>query len=216
MPAPVACCHQVSVWRSYMIRLLYRSRPVVPKSSTWPSNARWNPIAVLHSGQNVTEIGTPPTSSLTISCQVSTCKGYALAAPPASTSTTGSSSPSQPSASATETNCGLSMAGMPSLGGPPDSTSLYGTVWRAKSVLNSRPAPRGAGSSASSSGSVTAVPGAGAATSKTAPPARIARATARIVSRIRVGEFPCIVTAPSEGVAAAAAAAHGEQTAAAP
>ena len=33
-PRPVACCHQDSVWRSYMTRSLKRRLPVVPKSWT--------------------------------------------------------------------------------------------------------------------------------------------------------------------------------------
>ena len=70
IPFPVAWTHQLWVWRSYMIRLLKIRLPLTPKSRTSPSNVRGKAIAVLQSGQNVTVIGCPASSSLTISCQV--------------------------------------------------------------------------------------------------------------------------------------------------
>src|SRR3989304_9972756 len=48
---------------------------------------------------------------------------------------TGSRAPSQVRAICAETNCGRAIAGMPSLGGPPDSISDSSTVRREKSVL---------------------------------------------------------------------------------
>ena len=50
----------------------------------------------------------------------------------------GSRSPIQRSAFATETNLGLSIAGMPSFGGPPDMISFSGTECLLKSVFQPR------------------------------------------------------------------------------
>ncbi len=75
MPWPVACCHQVSVWRSYMTMSEKRRLPLTPKSWTVPSRVRSKASAVWQSGQKVTMTGTSPTVSLTISCQVSTASG---------------------------------------------------------------------------------------------------------------------------------------------
>ena len=70
--SPANCCHQVSVWRSYMTRSELRRFPLVPKSSSCPSSVRSKTRAVLQSGQNVTAIGVPPRVSLAISCQIRT------------------------------------------------------------------------------------------------------------------------------------------------
>ena len=61
-------------------------------------------------------------------------------------STTGSTAASHWSASSTPTYSGSSMAGIPSFGGPPESTSLYEMVRLEKSVLNDEAAPAGGGS----------------------------------------------------------------------
>lgn len=58
-----------------LTRLLNRSRLVVPKSNTLPSSLRSKAITVLRRGQKVTVTGTPPTVSLTISCQMRICRG---------------------------------------------------------------------------------------------------------------------------------------------
>src|SRR5215218_1907773 len=59
----------------------------------------------------------------------------------------GSFGSSQESASSTLTKRGSSMAGMPSLGGPPESTWEQGTLCLEKSVANSASAPSGGSSS---------------------------------------------------------------------
>ncbi len=73
--SPVICCHQVSVWRSYMMRSLKRSLPVVPKSCAMPFKVRSMTMAELQSGQKVTTTATPPTASFTISCQMRIWRG---------------------------------------------------------------------------------------------------------------------------------------------
>src|SRR5918996_1478887 len=141
-----------------MIRLLYRRRPVVPKSSTCPFTVRLNVIAVLHSGQKVTTSGSPPTVSFAISCQIKIWIGYAFASFPTCTKITGSFDFSHASASEMEINWGSLRAGMPSLGGPPERISLYGTLCLLKSVVNSDVARAGGGSSGRTVG-VTDSPG---------------------------------------------------------
>ena len=74
-PSPPTSCHQDSVCRSYISRLLWRSAPVVPKSSIAPSTVRLYTKAVLHSGQKVMTTGSPPTVSFTSSCHTITCTG---------------------------------------------------------------------------------------------------------------------------------------------
>ena len=93
--------------------------------------------AVLHSGQNVIATGSAPTMSLTISCQIKICRGYARASLPRTKKITGSRGLSQPSAASTPTNSGLSIARIPSLGGPPDMISDKGTLCFPKSVFHS-------------------------------------------------------------------------------
>ncbi len=73
--SPENSCHQDSVCRSYITRLLKCRKPVVPKSRTSPFTVRLNTKAVLHSGQNVIVTGSPPTTSLTISCQTKIWSG---------------------------------------------------------------------------------------------------------------------------------------------
>lgn len=75
MPLPVNCCHQDSVWRSYITRSEKRSLPVVPKSSARSPTRRSNTIDALHSGQKVTATGTPSTLSFTISWYMRICSG---------------------------------------------------------------------------------------------------------------------------------------------
>ena len=58
-----------------MMRSELRSLPVVPKSSTRSATRRSKTMEELHSGHQVTAIGTPSISSLTISCQIMTRKG---------------------------------------------------------------------------------------------------------------------------------------------
>src|SRR5262245_60630825 len=71
---------------------------------------------------------------------------------------TGSLGLSHASAAAMLTNCGLSMAGMPSFGGPPERISRYGTLCLLKSVVNSRSLAGGSsGGSSVGAGAGTAV-----------------------------------------------------------
>ena len=62
--------------------------------------------------------GTPPTVSLTISCQTKMSSGYAFDSPLISSPITVSES-DRKSASDATTNFGLSIDGIPSFGGPP-------------------------------------------------------------------------------------------------
>src|SRR6266540_4097333 len=77
--------------------------------------------------------------SFAISCQIRIRRGYARASPPMASETTGSALPmpaAQPLA-APSLSCskrGMSIEGIPSLGGPPDLISSNGTVCREKSV----------------------------------------------------------------------------------
>src|SRR5712691_9979602 len=81
--------------------------------------------------------GLPPTVSLTISCQVMICKGYARASPFSANAMTGSSPLTHCEASVGDTNEGLSSGGMPSRGGPPERICSYGTLCFEKSVFHS-------------------------------------------------------------------------------
>ena len=81
----------------------------------------------LQRGQKVTVTGTPPTTSLTISCHIKICNGYARASPLTSSASTGSLAASQAAATAGLTKTGRSIAGMPSGGGPPETISSTGT-----------------------------------------------------------------------------------------
>jgi hypothetical protein len=134
MASPVACCHQLSVRRSYITRSLARRLPVVPKSWTTPSISRSKTSAVLHSGQNVTTTATPPRVSFTISCHMRTASGYARASSPTTSEITGDRSRSQRRASAMDSYRGASIAGMPSFGGPPPRNSPRLTLAFVKSV----------------------------------------------------------------------------------
>src|SRR6266705_328954 len=77
--------------------------------------------------------------SFAISCQIRIRRGYARVSPPITSEMTGSALPmpaAQPVA-APSLSCskrGMSIEGMPSLGGPPDLVASNGTVCREKSV----------------------------------------------------------------------------------
>ena len=81
-------------------------------------------MAELQSGQNVTATGTPPISSLTISCRVRIWSGYALATPSTSSAMTGSRGASHSLTAATGSKRGLSIGGMPSRPTPPEKISV--------------------------------------------------------------------------------------------
>src|SRR6266545_4436565 len=110
-----------------MTRSLLYSLPEVPKSSVVPSRTRSKTMPELQSGQNVTATGTLPTTSLTISCHMRICSGYARASPLISRASTGSFGAIHRAAAAGVTNEGRSIAGMPSGGGPPEMISSRGT-----------------------------------------------------------------------------------------
>ena len=65
---PPICCQSDSVSRSYITKSLLRRMPDPPKRSVRSPTCRSNAMAVLHRGQYVMSTGTPPTTSLTISC----------------------------------------------------------------------------------------------------------------------------------------------------
>jgi len=123
MHSPLNCYHQLSVSRSYMTRSELRSFPVVPKLNVRPPTRRSNATEELHNGHQVTAMGVPPTVSLTISCQIRMRRGKARASEPIRTEITGSRG-ARFRVSPTGTNCGRSIAGMPSFGGPPEKISL--------------------------------------------------------------------------------------------
>src|SRR5262249_2252290 len=94
---------------------------------------------------------TPPTVSLTISCQIRICIGYARLSAPTVNAITGSAGLSQVLASAAPTNLGRSSVGMPSLRGPPLLIALKDTLCWSTSLFQpsplpgSPPPPRGGG-----------------------------------------------------------------------
>ena len=138
-----------------MTRSLFLRFPDVPKSRTRLPTRRSNAMAVLHRGQYVTVTGTPPMSSLTISCDIRIARGNARASPLISTLMTGSFSLMYDGGSATSMYLGLSIGGMPSRGGPPDMISSNGTECLEKSVFQPPVRNRGGSSLRRSSGSLT-------------------------------------------------------------
>ncbi len=99
--------------------------------------------------------GTPPISSLTISCDIKIARGNARASPLISTLITGSFSFRYGGESDTSWYLGLSIGGMPSRGGPPDKISSNGTECLEKSVLQPRVRNSGGSSLRSSTDSTT-------------------------------------------------------------
>ena len=106
----------------------------MPKSNILLSTLRSKTIAELHNGQNVMVIGIPATLSLTISCQIKIDNGYALDLLLIFIVINGALSLMLVIFDILM-NVGLSIGGIPSLGGAPEIISLNLTECWLKSVL---------------------------------------------------------------------------------
>ena len=73
--------HSVLVWWSYITSAFMMSLPDTPKVCSSPLISRPYTMAEKQSGHHVTATGTPPTTSLTISCLLNILTEYALLSP---------------------------------------------------------------------------------------------------------------------------------------
>src|SRR3990172_12212258 len=124
---------------------------------------------------------------------------------------TGSTGNSHCLASSTLMNLGSSIAGMPSLGGPPERISRYETACLLKSVVNSNCAPAGGGSSREGEGVIVgafvdwevwvgarAGSGGSAGVGPVAAPAQALSSTPKIINQLIRGRLTatCPISTP--------------------